>query len=144
MSSDDKIETLSVDDTVEDGVLVIGDTMNSVFDYSSSYYTIDTITAPGTLTFDTSNITIANSGYSYPSVNIDNSGIIMKSDCDIKVGDRSLKDFMDKVEERLNILHPNPKLEDKWNELAELGKRYRELEAEILEKEKIWKILKET
>jgi hypothetical protein len=143
MSSDDKIETLPINDTIEDDVLVIGDTMNSVFDYSSSY-TIDTITDPSTLTFDTSNITITNSGYSYPSVNIDNSGIIMKSECDIKVGDRSLKEFMDKVEERLNILHPNPKLEDKWNELAELGKRYRELEAEILEKEKIWKILKET
>ena len=50
---------------------------------------------------------------------------------------------MDRVEERLNILRPNPKLEDKWDELAELGKRYRELEAEILEKEKMWNILKD-
>ena len=133
MSNDDEIETLSI--TAEDNVIVLGDTMDSGFDYSSSYYTIDTTNATSTLTFDTN--------YAYPSVNIANNGITVKPDCDIKIGDRSLKEFMDQVEERLNILHPNPKLEDKWNELAELGKRYRELETEILEKEKMWNILKD-
>lgn len=62
---------------------------------------------------------------------------------DLKIGNRSLKEFMERVEERLNILRPNPELEDQWNELADLGKRYRELEGEILEKEKMWKILKD-
>jgi hypothetical protein len=53
-----------------------------------------------------------------------------------------LIDRLDKIEERLAILHPNPELEDKWDELKELGKRYKELEAEIIEKEKVWNILK--
>ena len=53
-----------------------------------------------------------------------------------------LIDRLNKIEERLAILHPNPKLEDKWDELKELGKRYKELEAEIIEKEKVWNILK--
>jgi hypothetical protein len=141
MSNDDEIETLSI--TAEDNVIVLDDMTNGVFDYSSSCYTIDTITAPSTFTFDTSNINIA-AGYStYPSINITGSGITMKPEADLTIGDRSLKEFMDRVEERLNILHPNPKLEDKWNELAALGKRYRELETEILEKEKMWNILKD-
>jgi hypothetical protein len=142
MSSDDEIEILTITNTA-DYDMVTSDTMNSVFDYSSSYYTIDTITAPSTFTFDTSNINIAAGYTTYPSVNIANNGITMKPEADLKIGDRSLKEFMDKVEERLNILRPNPKLEDKWNELAELGKRYRELETEILEKEKMWNILKD-
>ena len=53
-----------------------------------------------------------------------------------------LSETLAKIEERLAILHPNPKLEDKWDELKELGKRYKELEQEIIEKEKIWTILK--
>jgi hypothetical protein len=50
---------------------------------------------------------------------------------------------MKRVEEkRLAILHPNEKLEEKWEELKALGERYRELEKDILEKEKIWEIIK--
>jgi len=97
-----------------------------------------------TVSIDTSNWNQPYTITSYdPSVNIGKSGIEVEEKCDIKIGDRSLKEFMDRVEERLNILHPNPALEGRWNELAELGKRYRELEAEILEKEKVWKILKD-
>jgi hypothetical protein len=55
---------------------------------------------------------------------------------------KSLTDMFEKIEERLAILHPNPELEDKWDELKDLANRYKELEAEIIEKEKMWKILK--
>ena len=61
---------------------------------------------------------------------------------DIKVKGKSLVDAIEKIEERLAILHPNIELEDKWDELKELSKRYKELEAEIIEKEKVWTILK--
>jgi len=61
---------------------------------------------------------------------------------DVTIKGKSLTDMLDKIEERLAILHPNEKLEDKWDELKELGKRYKELEAEIIEKEKMWAILK--
>jgi hypothetical protein len=78
-----------------------------------------------------------------PGVNISNDGITMKPEADLKIGDRSLKDFMDRVEDRLAILHPNEALEDKWEELKNLRRQYEALEKDILEKEKIMKILKE-
>lgn len=108
-----------------------------------------TIASPGTA----STITIDSNSYQWnvpdPAMTFQDTST--RFDCDVTisdshdliVGDRSLKDFMAKVEEKLNILHPNPDLEDRWNELAELGKQYRKLEAEILEKEKMWKILKD-
>jgi hypothetical protein len=63
-------------------------------------------------------------------------------DGEVTIKGKNLTDMLEKIEERLAILHPNEKLEDKWDELKELGKRYKELEAEIIEKEKIWAILK--
>jgi hypothetical protein len=61
---------------------------------------------------------------------------------DVKIKGKSIAETLNKLEERLAILHPNPELEDRWEELKELGKRYRELEKEIIEKEKMWDILK--
>jgi hypothetical protein len=53
-----------------------------------------------------------------------------------------LSDRLDKIDERLAILHPNEELEAKWENLRGLRKAYMELEAEIKEKEKVWSILK--
>jgi len=61
---------------------------------------------------------------------------------EVTIKGKSLTTTLDKIEERLAILHPNPELEDRWDELKELGKRYKELEQELLEKEKVWNILK--
>lgn len=63
-------------------------------------------------------------------------------DGEVTIKGKKLSDMFEKIEERLAILHPNEKLEDKWDELKELGKRYKELEAEIIEKEAMWAILK--
>lgn len=63
-------------------------------------------------------------------------------DGDVTIKGKNLIEMVERIEERLAILHPNPKLEDKWDELKELGKRYKELEAEIIEKEAMWAILK--
>jgi hypothetical protein len=90
------------------------------------------------------NYTISGSnGYSNTAVKIDESGLDLKAGCDIKVGGRSLTEAIDKIEERLGILHPNPELEDRWQQLKDLRNQYQELEKELLEKEKMWKILKE-
>lgn len=62
-------------------------------------------------------------------------------DADIKINGKSLSVAIEKIEERLAILHPNPMLEERWEELKQLGDQYRKLEAEIIEKEKIWHIL---
>ena len=61
---------------------------------------------------------------------------------DIKLKGKSLSNTLDKIEERLAILHPNEQLEEKWLELKKLGDMYRALERDILEKEKIWDTLK--
>ena len=61
---------------------------------------------------------------------------------EVTIKGKSLTDMLEKIDERLAILHPNPELEDRWDELKELGKRYKELEAELIEKEKVWAILK--
>ena len=61
---------------------------------------------------------------------------------EVTIKGKNLSEMLEKIDERLAILHPNPKLEDKWDELKELGKRYKELEQELLEKEKVWAILK--
>jgi hypothetical protein len=53
-----------------------------------------------------------------------------------------LSERLDKIDERLAILYPNEELEQKWENLRGLRKAYMELEAEIIEKEKIWDILK--
>jgi hypothetical protein len=62
---------------------------------------------------------------------------------DIVVNGRSLMDAIDTLEQRLNILVPNPELEAEWDELRELGDRYRELERLCKEKGDMWSKLKE-
>ena len=74
-----------------------------------------------------------------------NSTLEVKGDAnfegDVKIKGKNIIELIDNIEKRLAILHPNEKLEDKWEELKDLGIRYRELEKEIVEKEKIWAIL---
>jgi hypothetical protein len=61
---------------------------------------------------------------------------------DVAIKGKSIKESLLAIEERLAILRPNEKLEEKWDNLRELRKQYMELEAEIIEKEKMWAILK--
>ena len=109
------------------------------------------ITSPYTTTTTVPNggYTIASGAGTYnwnnpPTVNISNTGIDMAAGTDIKVDGKSLKQFMENMEERLAILHPNPALEERWDQLKELRKQYIEMEKDLLEKDKLMKILKET
>ena len=61
---------------------------------------------------------------------------------DVDIDGKSLKAWMEKVEERLNILTPNPELEKDWDDLRKLGERYRKLEQRCKEKAEVWKKLK--
>ncbi len=94
----------------------------------------------GSYTFSGVSTTYSSGGV----VRIDTDGIKMEEGTDIKIGKQSLTEVLTKLEERLNILHHNPELENKWDELKELGERYRSLEKELIEKEKMWKILKDS
>ena len=63
-------------------------------------------------------------------------------DGDLKIQGKSIKESLDAIEKRLAILHPNEELEEKWDNLRGLRQAYMELEADIIEKEKMWSILK--
>jgi hypothetical protein len=68
--------------------------------------------------------------------------ILRGENADLDINGKSLKSWMEKVEERLNILTPNPELEKEWDELRRLGERYRKLEKKCKEKAEVWKKLK--
>lgn len=57
---------------------------------------------------------------------------------DIEVNGESLMGMIKSIEQRLNILKPNPALESEWAELRALGDQYRALEADINAKMKTW------
>lgn len=61
---------------------------------------------------------------------------------DIEINGQSLMRTLQGIEGRLNLLRPNPKLEKEWDQLKELGEQYRRLEAELLEKTRMWDTLK--
>jgi hypothetical protein len=61
---------------------------------------------------------------------------------DIDINGKSMLQWMQQVEERLNILVPNPELEKEWDDLRRLGERYRKLEKKCKEKAEMWKKLK--
>jgi hypothetical protein len=63
-------------------------------------------------------------------------------DADIVVNGHSLVDAINSINDRLNCLQINPKLEAEWDELRSLGDQYRELEKQILEKQATWDRLK--
>jgi len=113
-------------------------------------------TIPNTVTITAPN-TVPNYGYYtvpstttptwtiQPNTTTTNNQLTVKGDAEfegeVTIKGKSLLDAIESLEKRLGLLHPNPKLEGRWEELKELGERYRALEKEILEKEKMWAIL---
>ena len=148
----------------QDTVLVVSDAAGTLGGYGAvpnwSSYNIDTSMGTDTITLDSSMFTTGSitSPYTYtttgtggytistnPStVRIDTDGLTMKEGADIVVGGKSLTQAIEKIEERLAILKPNTELESRWEQLKELRNLYVELERDLLEKEKIMKILKES
>lgn len=101
----------------------------------------------GSINYPNWNITTTNNtgGYAFhqPSTIMNGGTIELNgSDPDIKIGNKSLRNWMEKVEERLNILTPSPEMEKEWDELRRLGERYRKLEKKCQEKAQVWKKLK--
>jgi len=139
----------------------------SDLDYINSSMTTDTITwttAADCITTGTSQpnysasivgSTVGSNGYTYTTNTTSpwistgatangQSGTIQiqGEDADIKINDKSMVTWMEKVEERLNILTPNPELEKDWDDLRRLGQRYRALERKCQEKAQMWAALK--
>lgn len=99
---------------------------------------------------------VTSSGYSTgisstsPSITLGNGTLSTKISAeDITIGNVSLcaslqkiQDSIDNIEKRVRILQINPDLESRWDELKELGDRYRELEKDFLNTEAVLKALK--
>jgi len=123
----------------------------SINNFPSTTYTVGTgLTSSAVLT------TSGTGGLSWATVsstpNLQGNSLLVQGDAnftedvdikgDLKLQGKSLKDSLDRIEERLAILRPNEELEEKWDQLRGLRKMYMELEAEIKEKEAVWAILK--
>jgi hypothetical protein len=107
----------------------------------SSLYSSGSLTSTSTVAWNQSYST---TGWTNTAnVNIDTDGISIKEGGDIKIAGKSLSDAIEKIEARLGILNPNPELESRWDQLKVLRKQYMDLEKDLLEKEKLMKILKE-
>lgn len=78
--------------------------------------------------------------------NPDMAGVLQLNgkNADIKVNGVSLTENLKTIQERLNILVPNYRLENEWAELRAMGEQYRKLEAELEEKSRMWTALKKT
>jgi hypothetical protein len=57
---------------------------------------------------------------------------------DIEINGKSLVTWLERIEQRLNLLSVNAELESEWDELRELGNQYRELEQRIKDKQTTW------
>jgi hypothetical protein len=90
----------------------------------------------------TGTITAANT--SNPALKIGGAGqlTLLGDDADLVINGVSLNETLKGIQDRLNILRPSTELEAEWDELQELGKQYRKLEAEIKEKQLMWDIMK--
>jgi hypothetical protein len=73
-----------------------------------------------------------------PNANLELKG----ENADIIVNGVSLMTTLLDIQTRLNMLRPNPEIEQEWDELRELGEKYRALEKDIKEKINIWEKLK--
>jgi len=118
------------------GYTVPNVTINNSVTASSFPYTGGGNTGPYTISAGTGIASPWATINSSPKLRLDGEG------ADIEVNGESLIGMIHKIEERLNILHPNEKLEEEWEELRALGNKYRELEQHIRDKQATWDKLK--
>jgi hypothetical protein len=122
--------------------VTISDNTNSPGGYTIGGYngatganTVWTTTGTGTDTFTVSP--------NYSAIQSQSGKMSLRGDkADLDINGKSLKNWMEQVEERLNLLTPNPELEQEWDELRRLGERYRKLEKKCKEKAEVWNKLK--
>ena len=136
----------------------------SITDLENQGYNLD-YPAPGSANSLVPNVIISNSGTSglgavYPNTvwsgtaagpysvdwNPPRQGgklVLEGADADIEINGESLVATLRGIQERLNILQPNTKLEQEWDQLRALGEQYRQLEKQLEEKSRMWSALKQ-
>jgi len=143
----DTPETANTIDTIS----ITGAQGSSITNSGSSPWTISA--GPYTTSIDTSNLVWGSNPNTVWTTNttdwsigtsVSQSGTMeLKGDnADIVVNGESLMQTLQVLKDRLNWLQPNPDMEAEWDELRELGERYRELERQCQEKSQVWNTLK--
>jgi hypothetical protein len=144
--------------TIDQDLWSTDDTSGHYTTTSHDDLTIGSITygAADSYTFATgSNTSISNGGIygtlpDWSALNATSAGSISASgkvelhgeSADIVIDGVSLKATLETLQERLNWMRPAPEIEAEWDELRELGDRYRELEKQCREKSQMWTKLK--
>jgi len=82
------------------------------------------------------------SGTSAADLNQSGKLSLQGTNADIDINGKSLMKTLEALEDRLNMMVPNPELEKEWDDLRRLGNRYRKLEAKCKEKAEMWNKLK--
>jgi len=90
----------------------------------------------------TTNTTTGWNGISAADLNQSGKLSLQGTNADIDINGKSLMKTLEALEDRLNMMVPNPELEKEWDDLKKLGNRYRKLEAKCKEKAKMWNKLK--
>ena len=90
----------------------------------------------------TTNTTTGWNGTSAADLNQSGMLSLKGKNADIDINGKSLMKTLEALEDRLNMMVPNPELEKEWDDLRRLGNRYRKLEAKCKEKANMWNKLK--
>ena len=90
----------------------------------------------------TTNTTSAWNGTSAAELNQSGMLSLRGDNADIDINGKSLMKTLEALEDRLNMMVPNPELEKEWDDLKKLGDRYRKLEKKCREKAEMWNKLK--
>ena len=129
-------DNVSYCDYGADTITIDNSTMNSM--YSSGTITLPTTTITNggyTIGSTGSNgqfYTTGTGGHNWnnpPTVNITGTGIDMAAGTDISIDGKSLKTFMNKMEERLAILVPDPSKLEKFEALKKAYEHYKLMES---------------
>ena len=93
-------------------------------------------------TLGTSNISASN--WTTNTLTVPPSGRmeLQGAQADIVMNGVSLNDTLKLIQDRLCMLRPNSELEQEWDQLRDLGKQYRELEKQLVEKQRAWDLLR--
>lgn len=106
----------------------------------------DTISLGNVSIYNTGTTTTGNDFYFTDTLlNTSNKSLSVQGDAEIKgslkVNGKDIGESLEKIEEHLAILKPDPALEERWEELRNLRNEYEALKQSIMEKEKLYEIL---
>jgi len=121
----------------------LGHTTSQVYHTPSQVYVVGGGVGGGTGSL-TANIAAGANWSTTNTLNVPTSGRmeLRGNQADIVINDVSLNDTLRSIQDRLNMLQPNTALEAEWDQLRAIGEQYRDLEKQLIQKQRAWDILK--